>query len=251
VRVNPSRRDEIGALGKAFDQMAERIETLLTSERRLLQDISHELRSPLARLSFAAELVRRDHGDEAVARLKKEINRLTHLVSTLLEMTRAEEDPSYGNMEEVRLDRVLAEVVEDCGIEAAVRKCRIHFPDGKPLTILGNNELLRRAFENVISNAIRYTPEGSSVEVTLDTVESEAILAVRDFGPGVPQELLSKIFQPFFRVDNSRNDSTGGIGLGLAIARRAIDVHHGRLTAANANPGLKIEIRLSLEPSRL
>jgi len=249
VRVNSSRRDEIGALGNAFDQMAGRIETLLTSERRLLQDISHELRSPLARLSFAVELVKREHGDAAVVRLKKEIHRLTHLVSTLLEMTtRAEEDPSYGNLEEVRLDLILSEVVEDCGIEAAARKCRVSFTDGQPLTVLGNSELLRRAFENIISNAIRYTPEGSSVNVSLTSDASEAIIAVRDFGPGVPQELLSKIFQPFFRVDDSRNDSTGGIGLGLAIARRAIDVHHGRLNAANANPGLRIEIRLSLEP---
>jgi two-component system sensor histidine kinase CpxA len=248
IRVNSPRRDEIGALGKAFDQMAERIETLLTSERRLLQDISHELRSPLARLSFAVELVKRDPEDASIVRLKREIERLTHLVSALLEMTRAEADPSYGSMVEIRLDVVLNEVVEDCRVEAAARGCGINFDEDQDLKVFGNGELLRRAFENIVRNAIRYTPEGSSVDVQLKAGAADATIVVRDYGPGVPEELLSKIFQPFFRVDDSRDGSTGGVGLGLAIARRAIAVHHGRLTAVNANPGLKVQIELSLEP---
>ncbi len=248
IRVNSRRRDEIGALGKAFDQMAERIETLLISERRLLQDISHELRSPLARLSFAVELVKKDNVQEgSIARLKKEIDRLSHLVSALLEMTRAEEDPGYRNLEEIRLDIILNEVVEDCRVEAAARGCHIHWNGNQNLKMLGNSELLRRAFENIVRNAIRYTPEGSSVDVDLKAGQRNASIIVRDYGPGVPEELLSKIFQPFFRVDDSRDSSTGGLGLGLAIARRAIDIHHGRLTAMKANPGLRVQIDLSLE----
>jgi signal transduction histidine kinase len=248
VRVNSRRRDEIGALGNAFDRMAARIETLLTSERRLLQDISHELRSPLARLSFAVELVKQDPEDASIVRLKKEIDRLTHLVSALLEMTRAEEDLSNGNMEEIRLDIVLREVVEDCRVEAAARSCRLNYDGDQHIKVLGNGELLRRAFENIVRNAIRYTPESSSVDVELRAGAADATIVVRDYGPGVPEELLSKIFQPFFRVDDSRDGSTGGVGLGLAIARRAIDVHQGRLTAVNANPGLRVQIELSLAP---
>jgi signal transduction histidine kinase len=248
VRVNSRRRDEIGALGKAFDEMAERIETLVTSERRLLQDISHELRSPLARLSFAVELVKQNPEGATIARTKKEIDRLTHLVSALLEMTRAEEDPSSCVMEQVRLATILNEVVEDCRLEAIARNCRINFEQKHDLTVLGKGELLRRAFENILRNAIRYTPEGSSVEIELKASAAAASISVRDYGPGVPEELLSKIFHPFFRVDDSRNGSTGGMGLGLAIARRAINVHHGRLTAVNATPGLKVQAELPLEP---
>ena len=115
------------------------------------------------------------------------------------------------------------------------------------MTVFGNGELLRRAFENIVRNAIRYTPEGSSVDIELKSGAADAIVSVRDYGPGVREELLSRIFQPFFRVDDSRNGSTGGMGLGLAIARRAIEAHHGRLTALNSNPGLKIQVELSLE----
>lgn len=256
IRVNSRRRDEIGALGRSFDRMAQRIETLLVSERRLLQDVSHELRSPLARLSFAVELVKKHSGhnveyDASILRLKKEIDRLTHLVSALLEMTRAEADPSSGNLEEIRLDVIVKEVVEDCRLEAEARRCGIRFGNDRALTMLGNGELLRRAFENVLRNALRYTAEGSFVEVELTTNARQATVSVRDYGPGVPEELLSKIFQPFFRVDHSRHSATGGVGLGLSIAKRAIDVHQGVLTAINANPGLRIEIELSLEHRQL
>jgi signal transduction histidine kinase len=246
VRVDSRRRDEIGELGKAFDQMAERIETLLASERRMMQDISHELRSPLARLSFAVELVKADPDDPSVLRLKKEVDRLNQLVNTLLEMTRAEQDPSCGDMVQVRLDVVLNEVVEICRLDAAARGCRIELESDQNVSILGNAELLRRAFENIVKNAIRYTPEGFSVDVNLSVQSGKVRVEIRDYGPGVPEEHLAKIFQPFFRVDDSRNDSTGGVGLGLAIARRAIGVHHGRLTAVNAHPGLKVQVELAI-----
>ena len=243
VRVKSRRRDEIGALAAAFDLMAERIETLLTSERRLLQDISHELRSPLARLSFAAELVRTaEDRDVAVWRFKKEINRLTHLVSALVEMVRAEEDTTSCNLEEVRLDTILNEVVADCEVEAAARNCRINIDADSNLGMLGNGELLRRAFENILRNAIHYTPEGTAVDVTLKACADTVLITVRDYGPGVPEGLLSKIFQPFFRVDDSRDNMTGGVGLGLAIAHRAIKVHHGRLHVENVNTGLLVRI---------
>jgi len=247
VRVNSSRKDEIGEVGRAFDRMAERIGTLLTAERRLLQDISHELRSPLARLSFAAELSRTaDDRDAAIARMNKEIARLTDLVGGLIQVTRAEGDPAANSSESLRLDQLLGEVIEDCQVEADARGCRIAFAGSRELTMHGDREVLRRAIENVVRNAIRYTPAGTSVDVQLDATADTARISVRDYGPGVPPEALSKIFQPFFRVDDSRYTATGGVGLGLAIASRAIGLHHGKLWAENTTPGLRVWIELPL-----
>jgi two-component system sensor histidine kinase CpxA len=249
VRMQMKRNDEIGNLARAFDQMADRIGTLLTAERRLLQDISHELRSPLARLSFATELVRTaDDREAAVARIKKEVTRLTSLVSSLLEVTRAEGDPSARSVQAVSLDGLLAEVVEDCRIEADARHCRVRLNRGEdksgPLEARGDGELLRRAFENVLRNAIRHAPEDTEVEVTLERHAPVSLVSVRDYGPGVPPELLPSIFQPFFRVDAARDNSSGGVGLGLAIAYRAIMLHSGRIWAENAAPGLVVRIEL-------
>ena len=247
VRVSSSRKDEIGEVGRAFDRMAERIGTLLTAERRLLQDISHELRSPLARLRFATELARTaENRDAAIDRLNKEIARLTDLVGGLIQVTRAEGDPEAHNTEDLRLDGLLTEVVNDCRMEAEARGSKIAL-DAKPqLTLRGDREVLRRAIENVIRNSIRYNPSGSNIEVNLAATTDAARIAVRDYGPGVPEEVLPKIFQPFFRVDDSRDTATGGVGLGLAIASRAIGLHHGRLWAENVAPGLKVWIEIPL-----
>src|SRR5579863_4512107 len=247
VRLRLRRRDEIGELSRSFDRMAERIGTLLTAERRLLQDVSHELRSPLARLSFAAELTRTaPDRDAAVARLKKEIDRLTDLVGTLVEVTRAEGDPSATRLEPLQLGALLRSVVDDCRVDADAQGCAIDIDCEFDPTLQGDRELLRRAVENVVRNAIRYTPRGSTVGVNVDSAGHTVRISVRDSGPGVPEELLPKIFQPFFRVDDSRDSSTGGVGLGLAIAYRAISVHHGRLWAQNMNPGLSVCIELPL-----
>jgi len=247
ARVHSRRRDEIGNLGRAFDEMAERMETLLTAERRLLQDISHELRTPLARLSFAAELSRtaEDRG-AATMRLKKEINRLTDLVGALLQVTRVEGDPSSRNLTDLPLDAFLREVVDDCAVEAEARGCRVSLETAASLHFRGDRELLRRAMENIVRNAIRYAPEGTPVEVKLSSDHDDAAISVRDYGPGVPEAELPKIFKPFFRVDESRDSSTGGVGLGLAIAHRAVTVHHGTMTAKNAGPGLLVSIELPL-----
>ena len=250
ARVNSDRRDEIGDLSRAFDRMAERIGTLLSAERRLLQDISHELRSPLARLSFAAELVRTAEDREtAVARLKKEIQRLTDLVGALLQVTRAEGDPSSAAPEDLRLDELVDEVVEDCQVEAGARGCHIALEASPPLAVRGDRELLRRAIENVVRNSLHYAPSDSAVDVQLADARGAARIVVRDYGPGVPDHALTKIFQPFFRVDDSRDTATGGVGLGLAIARRAVGVHHGTMWARNAKPGLEISIELPLAPT--
>ncbi len=248
ARVSSRRRDEIGDLTRAFDRMAERIETLLTAERRLLQDISHELRSPLARLSFAAELTKTaEDRNAAAARIKKEIDRLTNLVGGLLQVTRVEGDPASRTIEAVDLDRLLHDLLDASRIEAGARGCRLQFDRNGTVAVQGDRELLRRAIENILRNAIRYAPENSTVEVKLETDGGKASITVRDHGPGVPAEMLAKIFQPFFRVDDSRDSYTGGVGLGLAIAYRAVVTHHGRVTAENARPGLRVVVELPLE----
>jgi signal transduction histidine kinase len=249
LRVNSRRRDEIGDLARSFDQMAGRIQTLLTAERQLLQDISHELRSPLARLSFAAELTKTaDDRSAAAARLRKDIDRLANMVGSLLEVTRLEGDPLLRSPEDVPLSPLLQELVDDCRVEAEARSCRLTLEAVPTLSVQGDRELLRRAVENILRNAIRYAPEGTAIETKLAAAAGAALIEIRDYGPGVPEELLPKIFTPFFRVDVSRDNATGGVGLGLAIAQRAVSVHHGRLRAQNMKPGLLVSIELPLKP---
>jgi two-component system sensor histidine kinase CpxA len=247
VRAGLTRADEIGQMARAFDQMGERIQTLLTAERRLLRDISHELRSPLARLSFAAELLRTaDDREAAAARIRREIARLTVLVGSLLDMTRAEGDPESQSFEPIDLSGLLEGIADDCRIEAEAKRCRIELAAGR-IEVAGDQELLRRAIENVVRNAIRYAPEQSAIEIGATAKRSSAIVTVRDCGPGVPGDALGRIFNPFYRVDQSRDSSTGGVGLGLAIASRAVSLHHGRISAANERPGLRVTIELPLK----
>jgi two-component system sensor histidine kinase CpxA len=252
ARVGSTRRDELGELARTFDHMAERTETLLAAERRLLLDISHELRSPLARLGVAIELARSgDDLESHLNRIQKESDRLNSLVGGLLQVTRAEGDPSSLRREPVRLDELLAVVVEDAEIETAAHGCRIRYTARVPATLGGDPELLRRALENVVRNAIRYAPRDSDVEVSLEVANGAVVTKVRDRGPGVPEESVQRLFDAFYRVGTDRSRNSGGIGLGLSIARRAIELHGGTITARNAHPGLEVEMRLPKATTRL
>jgi signal transduction histidine kinase len=245
LRMRSVRRDEFGQLARTFDHMADRIGTLLTAERRLLLDISHELRSPLARLSVAIELARSgEDGESALNRIQKEADRLNVLVGQLLQVTRAEGDPSSLHFETVRLDELLREVAGDVAIEAEARGSRVEVKSAPPVTVHGDAELLRRALENVIRNGVLHTPPDTAVEISMEAQDGKSRTTIRDYGLGVPEEHLPHIFDPFYRVETDRNRSSGGVGLGLSIARRAIELHKGRITAANASPGLAVEIVL-------
>jgi two-component system sensor histidine kinase CpxA len=245
ARAGSTRRDELGQLARAFDRMAGRIETLLAAERRLLLDISHELRSPLARLGVAVELARSgDDLDSALNRIQRESDRLNALVGQLLQVTRAEGDPNSLRRDPVRLDELVQQLVQESEIEAVARGCELLYRSHEALTVEGDPELLRRAVENVIRNAIRHSPPGRAVEITVARRESKAIVQVRDFGPGVPEEALPRLFDAFYRVENDRDRSSGGIGLGLSIARRSIELHKGSIRARNVNPGLEVELEL-------
>ncbi|MGH9668062.1 MAG: sensor histidine kinase [Bryobacteraceae bacterium] len=247
ARINSRRKDEIGDVSRAFDRMADRIETLLRAERRLLQDVSHELRSPLARLGFAVELARKGPDrDAALRQIKKDVERLGELVGELLEVTRAEGDPATRERDEIDLPGLVHSLVEECSLEAEARQVRLPVHNGQPLMVLGDRELLRRAIENVLRNALRYAPDETSVEVAVGREGNHALVAVRDFGRGVPAAQIDQIFQPFFRVDTARDAASGGVGLGLAITRRAVELHRGQVRAENANPGLRVTVELPL-----
>src|SRR5215831_7966845 len=245
ARSGSVRRDELGELARTFDRMADRLETLLAAERRLLLDISHELRSPLARLGVAIELARSSDNLEApLNRIQKESDRLNELVGQLLQVTRAEGDPASLRRDPVRLDELVEQLVDDSSIEAASHKCRLNFEQSEPVTVAGDAELLRRAVENVLRNAIRHAPPESSVEVRLARNNGRALVDIRDHGPGVPEDALPRLFDPFYRVETDRNRTSGGIGLGLSIARRAIELHKGAIRARNMRPGLEVELDL-------
>ena len=247
VRVRSKRKDEIGVLARTFDKMADRIEILLQAERRLLLDISHELRSPLARLSVAVELARgSENAGKHLDRIEKEAGRLNALVGELLQVTRAEGDASKLRREPVDLTALIDSILEDARVEAEARGSRVEWRDRASITIAADEELLRRAIENVVRNAVRHTPEGTPIEVALRSEGLRAIVTVRDYGPGVPTEHLPRIFDAFYRVESARDRASGGAGLGLAIARRAVDLHSGDIRAVNATPGLLVEIQLPL-----
>jgi len=247
VRVHTKRQDEIGQLSSSFNQMAERLQRMIANERRLLADISHELRSPLARLKFAVKLARTSADtDAALDRINRDVDRIASLVAGIVEITVAEGDPVAQGTEVMRIGDILNEVVRDCTLEAEVRGCRIAMCGSSASEILGNRELLRRAVENVMRNAIRYSPEQSTIDVCLAEDSDTANIAVRDHGPGVPEDMLTRIFDPFFRVEEARDALGGGSGLGLSIAKRAVQVHHGTITAQNASPGLRVQIKIPL-----
>jgi two-component system, OmpR family, sensor histidine kinase CpxA len=246
------RRDEVGALGRDFDTMADRFESLLGAERRLLCDISHELRSPLARLSVALGIARRRYGSEPgdpLDRIERETVELDEMIGHLLELARLEHERSSFACDEVDLGRLSEEVVTDCDFEAQDAGRAVRLVQVEECAVAGDERPLRSALENVIRNAVRYTPEGREVSVTLgvETIDDSRYvrIRVRDFGPGIPEAQLADVFRPFYRVADSRDRESGGVGLGLAIVERAVRHHGGRVKASNAEGGgLEVEILL-------
>src|ERR1700757_771849 len=249
------RRDEVAGLMRDFDAMAERIETLLKAQSRLLNDISHELRSPLARLNVALGLARQRASVESADKLDRielGASRLNELIGRILTLARLEDGEQRVPQTPVPLDEIVTSVTEDAEFEAQARHCHVHIsiPEGD-WKVRGNASLLHSAVENVVRNAIRYTQEGTSVgvELTSETkaVAHEAVLRVSDSGPGVPAEALAKLFEPFYRLDDARERQTGGVGLGLAITERAVRFHGGKVSATNrAEGGLAVEIHLRM-----
>jgi signal transduction histidine kinase len=246
IRLPLDKRDPAHRLSEAFNRMADRIESLVEAQRRLCIDISHELRSPLTRLRLAIGLARSGTRG-ALNQIELESFRLNDLVDQLLDVARAEIDPTTFRREAIDLNALLTEVADDCSIEAHDRGCELELRLDHPGTVPGDCEILRRAIENPLRNAIRHSPAGSPIEVMARRDEGFAVVGIRDHGPGVPESALKEIFRPFYRVEVDRDRDTGGAGLGLAITERAIALHRGFIKAENCSPGLKIEIRLPRE----
>ncbi len=248
--------DEISQLVRDFDLMAEQIEKLVNAQSRLLKDISHELRSPLARLQVALELARQRTGPEAqtaLERISRESGRMNELIGSLMAVARLDSGASGMKKVPVELESLIEEVARDAAFEAQARNCQVEAEILDELPVLGDPALLRSAIENVVRNATRYTGDGTTVNIRAERAKTgrgeEAVIRVSDSGPGVPEDDLEKIFQPFYRIDDSRGRSTGGVGLGLAITEQAVRLHGGSVTASNpVEGGLAVEIRLPLQP---
>ncbi len=241
-----SRRDEIGDLARDFDAMAERIEDLVSSQQQLLRDVSHELRSPLARLEVALGLAQGSDGAQLESHLDRiglESNRLNNLIGDLLTLARIEDDTVGLERTKVDLVALLNEVVADAGFEAQSRGSKVLLEAGRQCSIEGSPNLLHSAVDNVLRNAVRFTSPDSEIDVELTIAESEVSITVRDRGPGVPEDQLQRIFKPFARVGEARDRVSGGKGLGLAIAERAMHLHGGSASAKN-RPGGGLEVLL-------
>jgi two-component system sensor histidine kinase CpxA len=244
------RRDEIGELVGDFNRMADRIEALVDAQKQLISDMSHELRSPLARLTVALGLARRSAGSEATGsldRIERESERLNEMIGQLLTLARLGSASAPPEKDDINLAELLDEIVADASFEAQEHNCTVHLESAGPCFVSGTPELLRSAIENVVRNAIRYTAAHSEVEVRLDCSSGQqvAVVTVRDAGPGVPESEIPKLFQPFYRLANARERTSGGTGLGLAITDRAVRLHGGTVSARNApNGGLIVEVRI-------
>jgi len=258
ARVNEKllrRRDEIGHLGRDFNVMAGRIESLVEAQRRLLGDISHELRSPLARQGVALGLARRRAGAEASSaldRIEREGERLNEMIGQLLALSRLESGTDGLKNVKIDLNSLVQDVVDDADFEARSGTRSVSLVKDEPCQLFGVPELIRSAIENVVRNAVRHTEKGTAVVVSLvaeaDHGERWATINVRDHGKGVPENSIAEIFRPFYRVEDARDRTTGGTGLGLSIAARAVRLHRGTIKASNAeNGGLLVEIRLPVE----
>jgi len=249
------RVDELGSLSRDFNHMAEQLQTVITARQHLIGDISHELRSPLARLSVALGIAQRSATSESLAalnRIERESLRLNELISEILRLARLESGAERLSQDDVDLQELVREVADDANFEAGSCNRAVRVLTSFPCALPGNRELLRSAVENVVRNAIRYTPENTEVEVSLDpgAQPDQAVLRVRDHGSGVPVEALRNIFEPFYRIGDARDRDSGGSGLGLSISDRSIRRHGGEVQAFNApDGGLVIEIRLPVRSS--
>ena len=244
VRVSPKippRNDELTDLAHEFDRMAAEIENLRNEQQRLLGDISHELRSPLTRLSISTELASRGDG-EALSRMRRDIVALDSLIEQILTLTRLDMQRQSATRAKIPLDTLLLALVDDADFEAREDGKRVTLHAAGPCFLRGDAGLLRSCLENVIRNAVRFAPPGTVVRVTLEKTQQEdlpiAVVTVQDAGKGVPEEALSRLFEPFYRVA-MEDDMAGnqGTGLGLSISKRIVTLYGGSIHARNGEHG--------------
>jgi two-component system sensor histidine kinase CpxA len=257
ARATPNlaaRRDEMGDLVRDFNQMAERIERLMEAQQQLLRDVSHELRSPLARLNVALELARKRAGEQAAPsldRIEQESERLNEMIGRLLTLARIKalvDPPQHGS---ISMRAIIDQIAQDAGFEASAKNCHVQVTGADDCQVQGSQELLHSSIENVVRNAVRHAPSGTGVDIDLKCDGKMARVVVRDQGPGVPEAELTKIFRPFYRLSDAREHRSGGTGIGLAITQEVVRLHGGSVTARNAKPGLIVEIELPYTGQKL
>jgi len=254
-RVAPSigtRHDELADLGQEFDRMAAQLQALMERQRRLLHDVSHEVRSPLARLQAAVGLLRQSLSprEATIDRIDEEIARIDRLIGELLRLSRLEAGEHAEEIQDIDMKELVGQVVSDARFESHAAGLEIGWSDTADCLVRGRPEMLHVAFENVVRNAVKYASSGGSiiVETCKDAAGRRYFFRVMDQGPGVPEQDLDKLFTPFFRSDDA--PSAEGYGLGLAIAKRSIEAHAGCIRAENRpTGGLMVEIALPLETS--
>jgi two-component system sensor histidine kinase CpxA len=238
------RSDEIADLGRRFNNMAERVENLISSQKRLLSDISHEIRSPLQRMEVASALLRdKSCADprKYIDRIELEISRIDDMVEELLTLTRTEEMDLRSEI--VELDEIINSIVEDVEFENGMEhgmngeKKAIIAVNIEKIAVMGDAMLLNRALGNVVHNAIRYTEPESGIEINARRQEKRVTVSIRDHGQGILEKDLDKIFLPYYRTEKARERSRGGVGLGLTITKRIIEKHGGAIDASNAPSG--------------
>jgi two-component system sensor histidine kinase CpxA len=255
VRVTPRigrRKDEIADLGRDFDAMAARIESLMQAHENLLRDVAHELRSPLTRLNVALEIARK-RGDAQMAgaldRIGAEAQQLSHLITQVLVLSRLENIEVERHLAPICLECLIDRIVRDANFEGQIHTASVTFQHEQSVTLEADGRLLHSAIENVVRNAMRFSPDGSQVEIAQRVEgargESMAVVTISDRGPGAPPEALKDLFKPFFRVAARQGRPGGGAGIGLAIAYHAVSLHRGTICATNRpDGGLTVEIRL-------
>jgi Signal transduction histidine kinase len=242
-----NKKDAFDVLSQSFNEMADMIKAQRQSERELLVNISHELRSPLTRISVATDILDRKYKEEEIVeitrRLEKEVARMNEMIALLLEQSK-DKVLALGKNSIVDLSEILCELAEDFSFQGEIANKGIKTDIASNLRIYGNAPQLERMFGNILGNAMFYSPQGSAIHIAACLQGGSIHVTIRDFGPGVPGGELEEIFRAFYRVDGSRARTSGGVGLGLALAREAAIQHGGNIVAHNADPGLCVTVTL-------
>ena len=252
VRSELVRKDEIGQLASSFNQMADQVSSLVEQERKVVRSVAHEVRGPLTRMRLLLERVRTGKRlPETLDKMESEIQTLSKMPDILLQLSMVESGQSTIKKLPMEMDLYLESELEKMNLQGESRNCTFSYQRDEILAeswIINTDEsILSRCLENILDNALRHAPSGTSIDVKLEKISDSYSITIRDYGDGVPEQEVSAIFRPFFRSDASRNRHTGGLGLGLAITRTGIQALGGKVWAENANPGLRVILSLPEE----
>lgn len=254
VENNNLRRDEIGQLSQDFNAMSDKVAGLMNAQKRLLADVSHELRSPLARLQVAIGIAQQNEGTESpqlseklLDRIEKEANKIDEMLAQVLQLSKLDSENIMTDKQDADVAKILASIVSDARYEAKAKGIVVEANIPENARFFIDPTLLGRAFDNVLRNAVKYASENISVFAEKNQDKFEVV--IEDDGPGIPENDLISIFEPFYRVSTARNRETGGTGLGLAIAKQAISAHNGNITISNKQQGgLSVKISIPNDP---